>query len=363
MTTQTDSRPRLTMVLQDLDFGGTQRQALTLASVLPRDLLAVDMVSLVPGGGFLGEAKALFDSVSVVGTDKTVTLASLKGLWRHLKATRPKALMPLTAVPNIWARVFGRALRLPLVVGTCRGGGAIKRQHERFLARLAHHHVCNTMDLAQRLTRLTGLPEDRVTVIPNGLDTERFVPVAEDFAPVRETIVCVARMCEDKDHETLLEAFKILAAKNPRAELWLVGDGPLLRELSKKILRHPAKARIRHYPGGDPRPFYHQAKVAVLSSVREGLPNVLLEAAACGLPVVATSVGGIPEAVVQGETGLLVPPNDPAAMAQALEAILDDETLRRDMGQKARARAEARYSLEALSASYVGLFGRLGLLG
>lgn len=387
---------RVVLLLQDLLFGGTQRQALELARGLDPARFAVELWMLAPGADFAPKAEACGIPLVWLSQRPTVGPDALRGLWRRLGQTPPDILAPLTAVPNIWGRIFGRLKGVPMVLGTCRGGGAIRRQHERLLRRLAHHHICNSPPLRDALVDGLGHPAGRVTVIANGVDTDHFAPPPEDIRPVRDVILCVARMSEDKDHETLLQAFEMAAREHERAELWLVGDGPLAAGVARLIARHPFKGRIRAYPGGaDPRPFYQQAKVAVLSSRREGLPNVILEAMSMGVAVAATAVGAIPGVVsggvVSGEVvtgragpgpgtepgapdvpgvpgmpatddgpcGLLAPPADPAALARAMLTLLRDDALRERLGRTGRARAVADYSLGAMVAAHEALFERL----
>jgi len=366
---------RVVLLLQDLLFGGTQRQALELARGLDPARFAVEMWMLSPGRDFAPKAEACGIPLVWLSHKPAVGLGALRGLWRRLSQTPPDILVPLTAVPNIWGRLFGRLRGVPVVLGSCRGGGAVARQHERWLARAAHHHICNSRPLRDILVDGLGHPADRVTVIPNGVDTDHFTPPPEDLRPVRDVILCVARMSLDKDHETLLRAFEIVAREHERAELWLVGDGPEAAGVARLVSRHPFRGRIRAYPGGaDPRPFYQQAKVLVLSSVREGLPNVILEAMSMGLPVAATAVGGIPGVLsaapdaadapheageAAGPCGLLSPAADPAALAASVLALLRDEALRDRLGRAGRARAVADYSLRAMVAAHEDVFTRL----
>jgi len=336
------------MLLQDLAFGGTQRQALELASRLDRTRFAPEFWMLSGLRDFAPMAEAAGIPLTWLSSSPTVGLPALAGLWQRLAAQRPDILLPLTAVPNIWGRVFARARGIRAVVGTCRGGGAVKRQHERLLKGLAAHHVVNAETLRTALTRL-GRPGDKVTCIANGVDTGHFAPPPPELRPVREVVLCMARFCEDKDHETLIKAFEIVAARRPRAELWLVGDGPLKTRVRTLAARSPVRGLIRTYPASpDPRPFYQQASVAALSSVREGLPNVLLEAMAMGVPVAATAVGGIPDAVVPEETGLLCPPHNAEALGENIARLLADEAMRIAFGENARKRAVSHYSMETM---------------
>ena len=172
--------------------------------------------------------------------------------------------------------------------------------------------------------------------------------------------MCVARMAPDKDHDTLLAAFQRTALEIPAAELWLVGDGPRLgavRELAGRLL---PEGRVKFLPPReDLRPLLHQASLLALSSKTEALPNVVLEAMAAGLPVVATRVGGVPELVVQGRTGWLVDPGDPPGLAKALSQVLTEPDRRRALGREGRERACQEFSLETMTHRYESVLERL----
>jgi glycosyltransferase involved in cell wall biosynthesis len=347
---------RVVFLLQDLAFGGTQRQALELGLRLDRTRFSPEFWMLADVRDFAPRAETAGIPLTWLSPYPTVGLGSLHGLWSALKARRPDLLVPLTALPNIWGRLFAKAQGLAAVIGACRGGGAIKRQHERFLKGLCAHHIVNAAPLARALESL-GRPADKITCIPNGVDTNHFLPPPDDLRPVREVVLCLARFCEDKDHETLIRSFEYVAAKRPRAELWLVGDGPLRTRVRTLAARSPVRGLIRTYPSTpDPRPFFQQASVAVLSSVREGLPNVLLEAMAMGLPVAATAVGGIPDLVVPDETGLLCPARNPEALGETIAGLLADEDKRLAMGKNARRRAESLYSMDAMVRRHEAVF-------
>ena len=347
------------MLLEDLAYGGTQRQALELAKRLDRARFAPELWMLADGRDFAPQAAAAGIAMRWLSRAPRVGPAALSALWRALGADKPDLLLPLTAVPNIWGRVMGRARGIGAVVATCRGGGALSRQHERFLKNWARHHIVNSQALREGLVAL-GRDPDRITVIANGVDTDYFTPPPAELRPVREVVVCPARFCQDKDHETLLRAFEITVASRPRAELWLVGDGPLRTRVRTLAARSPVRGAIRTYPASpDPRPFYQQASVVVLSSVREGLPNVLLEAMAMGVPVVATAVGGIPDLVEPDVTGFLSPPRDAVSLGEALARLLADEARRRRFGDTARQRVVERYCLETMVRRHEAVFDQV----
>jgi glycosyltransferase involved in cell wall biosynthesis len=275
--------------------------------------------------------------------------ASLANLWRLLRSRAPDLLLPLTVVPNIWGRLLGRLALVPRIVGNCRGGGAPGRQYERWLWRLTDHLLCNAQALKTRLARDYGVPPEHVSVIANGVDTDFFQPPAA-LPPAPPVALSLARLVPEKDHDTLLRAFALAAAIPSEAELWLVGDGPreaAVQELARQLL--PA-GRVRFLPAQpDVRPLLHRARVLVLSSRAEAMPNVVLEAMAAGLPVVATRVGGVPELVVPGKTGWLAPPGAAPALAAALSHLLGDPEAGRAFGWAGRERAVQHFSLETMA--------------
>jgi len=340
---------RLVLLLQDLCFGGTQRHALELAARLSPRRFRAELWTLMAGDDFLPQAEAYGLTVRRLCDAGSVGPRSLAALWRALRTHRPDLLVPLTVVPNIWGRVLGRLAGVAAVVGNCRGAADPAKQHEWLLWPLADHVLCNAGAVKTRLNRTFRVPEGRIAVIRNGVNTEAFTPAATppDGPPV---ILCLARMDPVKDHATLLAAFDRLAPEHPEAQLWLVGDGPIREEVVLRIESSPFRERIRLFPGdADVRRYYARAAVLVLSSRHEGLPNVVLEAMASGLAVAATDVGGLSEVVRDGITGRLVPPGRPDALARAVGELLGDAALRRRMGQAARELAVAEFSLAAMA--------------
>ncbi len=339
---------RIVFLLQDLKFGGTQRQTLELARRLDRKKFAPELWLLARGDDLAPMAREWEIPLVWLGRRERVTAGSLINLGIRLRARTPEILAPLTVVPNIWGRLIGRWARVPVIVGNCRGGGAPRRQHERHLWRLTDHLLTNSQVLKERLIQDFGVPPGHLTVIPNGVDTEYFRPTAGGPAP-KQVILCLARLVADKDPDTLVAAFGLLAPELPEAQLWLVGEGPRRAALEEQLAEAPWRERVRFVAGSaDPRPFFREAGVLALSSVTEALPNVVLEAMASGLPVVATAVGGVPELVVAGETGVLVPPREPAALAGALAGVLRHRGRQEAMGAAGRRRVVEQFSPEAM---------------
>lgn len=347
---------RTVILLQDLEFGGCQRQALLLAKGLDRRFGAELWVMTRTEGGVTGEAHSLPVPVRHLTDRPTLDVRGVLPLLRELRNRPADIFMPMTVWPNNWGRILGRLTRTPVIVGTCRGGRSIGDQFETLFNRLAHHHICNSRPLADQLVNSIGIPENRVTVIENG------VCPRDDVAGVREKnlVLCVARYVEVKDLEMLLKAFGLVLGTVPDARLQLVGEGELENELRRLADTLGIADSVEFAaPSTDVGPYYDRASVFALSSKAEGTPNVLLEAGAAGLPAVATAVGGVPDVVDDGRTGLLVPPHSAERMAEALCELLSSDEKREAMGDAARARIIERHGCEAMVRHYEQVFDSL----
>ena len=208
----------------------------------------------------------------------------------------------------------------------------------------------------------------KVHVVHCGVDPAVFRPPAGvRLADGPFRVVCVASFEEVKGHRFLVDACRILLDRGVNVECHLVGDGPLRRSVEGRAVAAGLRDRIRFH-GGLPRPevaaLLADASAAVLAShptrsgKREGIPVALMEAMASALPVVASSISGVPELVEDGVTGFLVRSGDPTALADALQRLAADGDLRGRMGKAGRARVEREFSLRANAASLVGMFTR-----
>jgi sugar transferase (PEP-CTERM/EpsH1 system associated) len=235
------------------------------------------------------------------------------------------------------------------------------------------HHIALSKDLSGYLSQRVGIPDERLSQFYNGVDCERFRPAAAGpgaiagcpFSPDRHWLVgTVGRMQPVKDQLTLARAFVLVLRQAPqlrdRMRLVLVGDGPLLPQVTE-VLRAGDALELSWLPGerSDVPDVMRGLHAFVLPSQSEGISNVILEAMATGLPVLATAVGGNAELLSAGRTGEIVPPNDPQAMAQALARLAGDAPRSAAMGRAARLDAETRFSLRAMVQSYQGLYDRL----
>jgi glycosyltransferase involved in cell wall biosynthesis len=335
----------MVLVLQDLEFGGTQRYAINVLKRLNRNLFDPELWVLRSGMDMAPLAHEACDKVRWLSHSRNVGPIAIVNLFRAIMKNPPDILYTLTGVPNIWGRPFGRLFGVPVVISSWRG--LVEKQWESILWRLSSRIVCNAGALKLHLMEKYSIDSDRIAVVPNAVNAEFFCPNGDPKAQ-DPTLISVGRFVVEKDHATLLEAFRLASQRIPNARLILVGDGHLKHDVEEQI-RARSIERVTIFPGRpDNRDLLRQSWAFTMSSIREGSPNVILEAMSTGLPFVGTAVGGIPELVENGKTGLLVPPKDPQALADAMIALLHNEQLRRQMGGQARDVILSKYSMESM---------------
>lgn len=259
--------------------------------------------------------------------------------------------------PLIHAAVSARLAGVAAVVHTRHGRSPGLTRRQRSLvngaARFVNRFVCVSNDSA-RLSVKHGVSARKVATIWNGIDLERY-PYSGPCA--NGPMVCVARLSPEKGIDTLVRAAAEVVAHDPSFRLEVAGDGPcmpLLRELVGALKLRECVCllgQVSNVSG-----LLARASAFVLPSLSEGIALTILEAMARGLPVVATQVGGTPEAVVAAETGLLVPPADASALAAAILRLRRDAQEAHAMGLAGRRRAERHFDIRHMVARYEALY-------
>lgn len=221
--------------------------------------------------------------------------------------------------------------------------------------------------LKLQLVRDNGYDPARITSIRTGIDLMRFRPrnrgeaLARLRVDARPAVAIVATLRDWKGHDDLLDAWTTLRERVPGWQLLIIGDGPRRVHLQDRVAAMGLVNEVRFTGNQDDVPaWFACADIATLPSFGdEGVPQSLMQAAACGLPAVATPIGAIREAVLDDETGILVPPRDPLALAAALERLMTDEALRKRMGRAAHAHAQANFGVERMLDAMEAVFRRV----
>ena len=344
-------------LITDLKYGGTPRSVQALAVGLRDSGYQVRVVSLFDGGEVAGELRDAGVPVSGLGLDER-PLAAAWNFFRLLRRERPLILHTFLFHANLFGRLLASVAGVPFVIASERSAEPSKLPArvwmDRLTWRLATIWTANAEAVALVLGRREGVDRRRIAVIPTAVDTDRFSPRPADpevrshlgASPQDTLLISVGRLDKLKGHSTLIEAFTVLAERRANVRLALIGEGAERAALAAQVAASRLDERVRFVGGvADVVPYLRAADLFVLASNTEGMPGAVLEAMAVALPVVATAVGGTPEVVVHGETGILVPPRDPAALAAAIDRILDHPDEARRMGARARLRVAERFSI------------------
>jgi glycosyltransferase involved in cell wall biosynthesis len=356
-------------LITELDSGGAQTALLRYLTDHDRSRYRPTVVCLYNGDQVVAQQiRALGIEVVDVGMTRPYRLDALWRLYRLLRKERPSILHCWMVHANLLGRLVGRLARVPVIITSRRNveiGGPWRERAKR-LTRHLDHAVIAVCDLARQAEiERTGVAPDKVNTIYNGIvpfpevSAEIVAQLRHDLsmseaAPV---VVCISRLHPQKGHDDLLRAWQQVTAVYPQTYLLIVGDGERRSELELMAAQQPHI----YFTGqrNDVPQLLALSRLLVLPSLWEGLPNVVLEAMAAGLPVVATAVGGTPELVIDGETGLLVPPRDPAALAQAIVTLLTDSDLAQRMGENGRLRVADRFTIGQMVQKTEQLYHRL----
>ncbi len=220
--------------------------------------------------------------------------------------------------------------------------------------------VAVSAEMQKILLEWFGVRPDRVRLIYNGIEIPRDWETGERDGTADVHIGTVGRMVPVKGYRLFLELAAHLHCRYPKVRFSILGDGPLMAQLTAEAARLGVSDYVAFLPPRpDPRPYYRGLDIYVNTSLHEGLPLSVLEAMACGKPVVAAQVGGIPEVVHHGEHGFLVEGREASAFAACCERLIEDRELRRTMGRNARARVAEAFGRERMADSYRTLYEEL----
>lgn len=310
-----------------------------------------------------------------IGLGLSRRLPDPRAVWtlvRTLRRVRPLVLHGHLFHANLLSRLAKPWARVPVVGCTVHSINEGRRQRE--LAYRLTDFLCDVTTQVSRAglaryVRIGAVPAGKIRWVPNGVDTERFRPDAAARARLRSELglgnefvwLAVGRFEEAKDYPNMLQAFARVREARPESRLLIAGQGSIKPHAERLAAELGLRESVQFLGArADIPELMNAADAYVLSSAWEGMPMVLLEAAAVGLPVVATDVGGNAEVVRDGETGFLVPPRDPAALAAAMIRLMSVsvETLAR-MGEAARSHVKAHYALERVVDKWEALYREL----
>lgn len=363
---------KITFLLPNIESGGTERQVLTLGRRLDRARFSPSIVTTAGGGSLYGDFSDLMP-VTVHGdpergkrfrSSPAEHLGTIRFLARTFRASRPDIVHAYLPSANVLGPVAAKIAGVRRVIVSKRGLADYK---SRFLLprlvepignRLADAILVNSDAVRRDVERTERNWQGKFRKIHNGVapipgwteEERRAFRALEGIPAGARVVLCVSNFYPYKGHLDLVEAAGFVASREPEALFLLVGRDAGTLDACKARVRELGLGNTVLFPGSrtDVPDLLRACDLFVHPSHEEGFSNAILETMAAGRPVVACNVGGNPEAVRDGETGILVPPRDPRALASAILRLVRNPDLRTSMGERGRVRAVKEFSVDRM---------------
>lgn len=360
---------KVMQLLYTMSHGGAERLALTILDG-SRDMVQGSVC------GVFGQGGPLVEPTEALGLPHysidAGSVGKLKALWNLYRIFKKEQV-------DIVHLQAGALLVYAYLPAKLAGAKIVYTEHAKFsiqtkpkvrmliktLAPLTDAITTVSQDLLRFFNEYLGIPKSSMECIPNAVDTDRFTPdggsVRGELIPEDKLIFgSVARMTEAKDHGNLLRAFKMVLDGRDDIHLALVGDGETREEVETMIAEYELQDSVLMLGRQEAIPeFLRAMDIFVLPSKREGAPISVLEAMACGIPVIATDVGGVSEIVKDRINGCVVPPEDHDSLAEAMRWMVENQDKRQALASEGLGTISADYSNTAMSERYKALYKRV----
>lgn len=372
----TEERINVLHIYQNSKIGGIQQQILSIVREYDREKFNPIVCCFGPKmelGKEIEKAGIDFVALNRKRYNK-FSVGIIVDLYRLMKERNIHVLRTHKYRANLYGRIAGKLAGVPVIVASEHNIYRNEKE-KRFLRRITNKILSIVTDkmvtvsdaIRKDILRYDRFPPSKIMVLHNGVDTERFKPgtnyrdMRRQFAISKDDVVIgfVGRLVINKGLNYLIEAVALLK-KSFNVKLLIVGDGSLMEEL-KKMAKNKGLEESVIFTGmrRDITDILSSIDIFVLSSIKEGFPNSLLEAMAMGKPIVATAIGGIPEIIQHGANGLLVQSADIEGLAAAIKTIIDNPLMAQRIGRAARDFIEKNYSIDATVRKWETLYRQI----
>jgi glycosyltransferase involved in cell wall biosynthesis len=353
-------RIRVIHMVEDMKVGGQEKVIAAIATGLHSEAFLVEIWCLAAGGTVADRLQQAGISLRILNLRTYHNLFNIVRLARYLRRSKADILH----THGHFAGTFGRLAAIlagtrQVVAHVHTSDFNLSRRHiliDHILARFSQRILCVSRAVQDFITRIERIPAAKTLVVHNGTDWlfgDQGPPIsrlAMGFHPHDCVLISVGSLVDNKGHQLLIDVLHLLVPEYPAMKLLIVGDGPLRGQLEESVARFDLASYIR-FTGRvqNIQPLLALADIFLLPTrYREGLSMAILEAMQEGLPIIATTVGGIPEAVQDQRNGLLVEPNDVQALKAAITTLISDGKLRRAMSDAGRRIYEQQFTAEKM---------------
>ena len=349
-------------IITSLNFGGAEIMLLDLARGFSSEFFEIKVATVVRGGALVNDFINVGIPTHVFEKKGKIGLGVIWKLWRFLRHEKPDIVHTHLFGGDTWGRIAAILARVPVIVSTEHNTnfdeGWTKRKVKKFLSHFTKKIVAVSEAVKNYSVSRDRIKAKKMTVIENGINLDKFSSIMEKEFGDPPVIGVVGRLEEQKGHKYLFEALNLI--KTIPWTLWVVGDGSKKVELERLAKDLNLRERIIFLGARKNIPeILSGVDIFSFPSLWEGLGLAVLEAAAAGKPIVASRVGGIPEIISDGETGILVEPKNVKSLADGLERVLLGKVDAREMGERAREMVKEKFGAEKMVKLYENLYKEL----
>jgi len=352
---------KILIITYTLEVGGAERVAVSIAKGLNKSKFE-PIFCCFKGGALEKDLRDHGISVFNLNKSRGFDLSVLTKLIKIIKEKKIDIIHTHSFSPNFWGRLAGIIARVPVIIGTEHSVASVKtifqKKADKILAKYSSKIVSVSDRVKLSLCEEENISPDKILTIYNGIDPMKPSSNKEAISKKNEglgidlnkkIIVSIGRLEPPKGYEFLLESAKTVKREFPPIQFVIVGEGSLRYKLEK--LRDDLKLRdtvifLGHR--NDIADILSISDIAALPSVREGFSVSLLEFMSLGKPIIATDVGGNNEAVINGESGIIIPPMDPIALTQGILKLIQENNTAEDMGMRAMERFKENFTLQTM---------------
>ena len=372
-------KKRILYVIDGIEFGGGERGFAEIINGLPYERLETFLASF-PNETFLKNITTKGCTFSPVDFSNRFNPLPLIKLHRIIKDKQIDIVHGQGARAELYARIasglcgvkYVSTVQMPVEgynVGYLKK--FLYQTFDRFSERFVDYFLVVSSVLKENMIEVHGIPPDKIIKIYNGIETDYYNPVGNEemrYKIRREfavndgdiLIASLGRLVWQKGFEYFLQSIPAIVKDIPHARFMLVGDGPLKRDLENLVVAKDVRNKLI-FTGyrSDIRDMLAAIDIVVIPSILEGFPMITLEAMAMEKPLVATAIDGITEQISNGIEGLLIPPKEPAALAQAIKRLVDDPVCANALGKNARKRVAKEFTVQQMIIETVKIYERM----
>ncbi|WP_337100778.1 glycosyltransferase [Paenibacillus sp. YIM B09110] len=362
---------KILFLITGFDYAGAENQVVQLCRGLRAKHYNILIVSMIKPVAYLDELKRLGVDIQSLHMNKGVPdPRALLKLRRIVKSFGPDIVHSHLVHANIMARVARLLVKMPVLICTAHNineGGRLREWMYRITDPLCDLTTNVSQEAVNRYIDIKAAPENKIIYVPNGIDMSQFEKNDHDYSNIRNELglggqfvwLAIGRFVPEKDYANMLKAYALIVRSYPTSMLLIAGIG-VEREAMEKLSRDLGLEQNVRFLGirTDIPKLMNAVDAYLMSSKWEGLPIVLLEAAASGLPIVATKVGGNAEVVHHETNGYLVPSENEKELADKMALLMDkSESERRHMGEQGKAYIESHYNMQKIIERWEQLYG------